>query len=152
MPTVLPDCCEDWILQYGPFYAAGVDFACPECGAGWRKEGPGAFRRIEDQRRFVRRERSGEDTVFPYLAAEDGENPLVERCCAGILLRYGPALPYAELRCPVCGTVWTKSLGQRGGVRFPQFQKAGAAEPMTIQRGRQRAFLVPVSEFSPPRE
>jgi 2-oxoisovalerate dehydrogenase E1 component alpha subunit len=32
------------------------------------------------------------------------------------------------------------------------FAKAGLPEPLTVQPGRTRPFLVPVSEYSPPRE
>jgi hypothetical protein len=152
MPTVLPDCCEDWILQYGAFYLPEEGFACPECATGWRKVRTGVFARADSGQRFRRRDRVGDGQAFPYLAAESGEDPLVERCCAGILIRYGATLAAGEFRCPVCRTDWTKSTGQRGGMRFAQFEKAGLPEPYTVQRGRTRSFMVPVSAYSPPRE
>src|SRR5438034_5777002 len=133
MPTVLPDCCEDWILQYGPFYPAAESFACPECATAWRKDGPDRFTRVGDGQRFRRRARAGDGAEFPYLAAESGADPLVERCCAGILLRHGATLPESVFRCPVCHTEWTKAAGRRGGVRIPQFTKAGLDEPYTVQ-------------------
>jgi hypothetical protein len=152
MPTVLPDCCEDWILQFGAFYEAGEAFACPECGSDWRKAARDRFERPGDGQRFERRERPGDGQTFAYLAAESGEDPLIERCCATILLRYATTLPAGAFRCPVCRAEWRKSSGQRGGMRFPQFEKAGLPEPFTVQRGRTRGFLVPVSSYSPPRE
>ena len=50
MPTVLPDCCEDWILQFGAFYGAGEAFACPECGSGWEKTARDRFQRPDEHR------------------------------------------------------------------------------------------------------
>ena len=87
--VILNDCCEDWIIQWGGFYGAGASFTCPECATEWRKSREAAFRRASDGREFTRRTRHGPEDEFPYLAAVDGQEPIVERCCAKILLTHG---------------------------------------------------------------
>lgn len=150
--VILADCCEDWILEWGPFYGTGASFACPECGTEWRKEAAERYRREQDGHGFVRRERQKERAAFPYLGAEDGREPLTERCCAKILLRHGHRMAPAELRCPVCGTQWSIGSSSAHGLRVPTFSKEGLEEPLTIQPGRTRPFLVALSRYSAPRE
>src|SRR5213594_4554368 len=70
--TILADCCEDWIIEWGGFYRAGRDFRCPECATEWKKTEADAYRR-GDGRSFVRRARTGPNAEFPYLAAADGD-------------------------------------------------------------------------------
>ena len=86
--TILADCCEDWIIEWGGFYRPGREFQCPECGTEWKKTEADGYLR-GDGRSFVRRARSGPNAEFPYLAAADGHEPNVERCCAKILLAHG---------------------------------------------------------------
>jgi hypothetical protein len=149
--VILNDCCEDWIIEWGGFYDDGTRFACPECATEWSKTGPSAFARA-DGRAFVRRERKGPEASFPYLAATDGHEPNVERCCAKILLRHGERLRDGPFTCPVCRTRWERRTERLHGLRVPVFAKAGLAEALTVQPGRTRPFLVPLSEYSPPRE
>ena len=149
--TILNDCCEDWIIQWGGFYRSGAAFVCPECGTGWRKT-QGAYERPSDGRSFARRVRKGPEDEFPYLAAVDGQEPIVDRCCAKILLTHGARMPEGPFACPVCATAWTKRTDRLHGLRVSVFEKAGLAEPLTIQPGRTRPFLVAVSEYSPPRD
>ncbi len=150
--TILNDCCEDWIVQWGPFYRQGSGFACPECGTEWSAAGSGTFQRTADHREFRRRDRAGGTERFPYLAAADGQEPRVERCCTKILLTHGPGMRDGLFVCPVCSTRWTKRTERLHGLRVPVFEKAGLAEPLTIQSGRTRPFLVSVGEYSPPRD
>ena len=150
--TILNDCCEDWIVQWGPFYRADAAFACPECGTEWRAGSDAAFVRSSDDRAFRRREREGGSERFPYLAAVDGQEPRVERCCTKILLTHGATMRDGLFTCPVCSTRWTKRTERRHGLRVPVFEKEGLAEPLTIQSGRTRPFLVSVGEYSPPRD
>jgi uncharacterized Zn ribbon protein len=150
--VILNDCCEDWILQWGGFYRAGLSFACPECATEWNKSGPGTFRRATDGREFTRKERVGPEDRFPYLAAADGQEPRVERCCTKILLTHGSRMGDGLFVCPVCSTRWTKRTDRLHGLRVPVFEKEGLAEPLTIQAGRTRPFLVGVGEYSPPRD
>ncbi len=35
--TILADCCEDWIIEWGGFYRSGREFRCPECATEWKK-------------------------------------------------------------------------------------------------------------------
>ena len=105
--VILADCCEDWIIEWGGYYAAGARFSCPEDGTGWRKAASDTFERA-DGRAFVRRERTGPEAAFPYLAAKDGHEPNVDRCCAKILLRHGEGMPDGPFACPVCGTRWER--------------------------------------------
>ena len=149
--VILSDCCEDWIIEWGGFYPAAHAFACPECATEWTKHGPGQFRR-RDSREFTRRERKGAEAAFPYLAAADGHEPDVERCCAKILLAHGPRMADGLFACPVCATKWERRTDRLHGFRVPVFVKSGAGEPITIQAGRNRPFLVAVSEYSPPRD
>lgn len=149
--VILNDCCEDWIIQWGGFYAAGARFACPECATEWAR-GASGYRRALDGREFARRARTGPDDEYPYLAAVDGQEPHVERCCAKILLTYGGRMREGEFTCPVCRTSWIKRAERLHGLRVAVFDKDGLAEPLTIQPGRTRPFLVGVSEYSPPRD
>jgi len=148
--VILSDCCEDWIIEWGGFYEDGRAFACPECATAWAKTGPSAYRRA-DGAAFTRRERKGPEASFPFLAANDGHEPNVDRCCAKILLSRGEAMPDGDFACPVCGTAWHRRSERIHGLRVPVFAKAGS-EPLTIQAGRTRPFLVALSEFSPPRD
>jgi len=149
--VILSDCCEDWIIEWGGFYAEGTTFSCPEDATGWRKTAADTFTR-GDGRAFVRRERQGPAAAFPYLAAQDGHEPNVERCCAKILLQYGARMADGRFSCPVCGTTWERRTERLHGLRVAVFAKPGLPEPLTVQPGRTRPFLVPVSEYSPPRE
>lgn len=152
--VILADCCEDWILEWGDFYSSDGAFACPECASEWTKTGNGSFERRSNHREFERRERRGRTGAsrFPYLAAVDGVEPNVERCCAKILLTHGARLPEGEFVCPVCSTHWDKRSERLHGLRVPVFERQGLAGPLTIQPGRTRPFLVAVSEYSPPRD
>lgn len=150
--VILNDCCEDWIIEWGGFYGTGGSFACPECATEWGKSGAETFRRASDGREFRRRERRGPEASFPYLAATDGQEPRVERCCTKILLRHGEQLREGLFVCPVCSTRWTKRSERLHGLRVPVFEKDGLEEPLTIQPGRPRPFLVGISEYSPPRD
>ncbi len=149
--VILADCCEDWIIEWGGFYKPDRSFRCPECATGWTKVGAETYRRA-DSRDFQRRTRVGPQASFPYLASADGHQPNVERCCAKILLSHGERMPDGEFVCPVCGTRWQRSSEKLHGLRVPIFAKPGLAEPLTIQPGRTRPFLVSISEYSPPRE
>ncbi|HET8568055.1 MAG TPA: hypothetical protein VFM93_03595 [Candidatus Limnocylindria bacterium] len=149
--VILADCCEDWILEWGGFYEPGASFSCPECDTGWTKRERGAFRRA-DGREFVRRERRGPDDAFRYLAAADGHEPLVERCCAKILLAHGSAMADGRFTCPVCRTAWERRTDRVHGLRLPTFDKEGLREPLAIQAGRTRPFLVGLSEWTPTRD
>ena len=149
--VILADCCEDWILEWGGFYEDGRAFACPECATEWTRAGGGAFHRA-DGRGFARRERTGPDAAFAYLAALDGMEPLIERCCTKILLRHGRQMRDGAFTCPACGTAWERRTERIHGLRVPTFAKPGLDEPRTIQEGRTRPFLVALSEYSPPRD
>ena len=149
--VILADCCEDWIIEWGGFYREGQAFGCPECATGWTKTTAETFRRA-DGREFQRRARRGPEASFPYLAATDGHEPNVDRCCAKILLAQGDRLPDGPFTCPVCGITWQKRTERLHGMRLAVFAKEGLAEPLTIQQGRTRSFLVSLSEYSPPRE
>lgn len=148
--VILADCCEDWIIDWGGFYDERREFACPECATGWTKIGPSAFRRA-DGAAFSRRERTGHSASFPYLAANDGHEPDVERCCVKILLAHGETMADGAFACPVCRAPWERRTERIHGLRVPVFAKGGS-EPLTIQAGRTRPFLVAVSAFSPPRD
>lgn len=150
--TILNDCCEDWIIQWGGFYVPGAAFACPECSTEWRKSREATYERVPDRRAFTRQLRRGPEDEFAYLAAVDGQGPIVERCCAKILLTHGPRMREGAFTCPVCATEWTKRTDRLHGLRVAVFEKAGLAEPLTIQPGRTRPFLIAVSEYSPPRD
>ncbi|HEU5287526.1 MAG TPA: hypothetical protein VFV20_03920 [Candidatus Limnocylindria bacterium] len=149
--VILADCCEDWIIEWGGYYKAERAFRCPECGTEWTKSAADTYRRA-DGRTFQRRTRVGPQASFPYLASVDGHQPNVERCCAKILLAHGERMPEGAFVCPVCGTAWQKSTERLHGLRIAIFAKPGLAEPLTIQPGRTRPFLVALSEYSPPRE
>ena len=152
MPRViLPDCCEDWILAYGPFYASGTDFACIECGRPWRKIATGQFLSLRDERIWVQRERVSEGVSFAYLESADAANPTTERCCTKILLRHGPRLRTGTaFTCPICGTGWTKAEREQGGIRVPCFHNRRLNVDLAIVEGAHRSFLVPLDEYTLP--
>ena len=149
--VILADCCEDWIIEWGGFYAPEARFSCPECSTAWEQPTEGTFKRA-DGRSFIRRERAGPSASFPYLASQDGPEPNVERCCAKILLKHGDRMIDGPFACPVCGTNWERRTERLHGLRVPVFAKAGLSEPLTVQPGRTRPFLVVISEYSPPRD
>lgn len=149
--VILADCCEDWILEWGGFYEAATRFACPECATEWRKSAAQEYLRA-DGHRFARRSRSGPDASFPYLAAIEGAEPNVDRCCAKIILSYGARMADGPFACPVCGSSWERRGERLHGFRVPVFQKAGDSNPLAIQQGTTRPFLVAVTEYSPPRD
>ncbi len=152
--VVLPDCCEDYILEYGGFYATGDAFACPECATRWRKLEERRYVLADSGKAFERRERGGPDGaqgVYAYLSSLDGHDPIVDRCCTKLLLRYGPGLR-GSLICPICRTAWMPEQASRGGMRVAAFRTARLAEPLAIQRSRTRSFLVPLSAYSSPVE
>lgn len=104
--TVLPNCCENWILAQGRFYGLGEAFAVLPCGHVWRREGEGEFR---DQASVLWKV----DFIkgFPYLKPERADPPILNRCCSTILIEHGPQirdeqLPF-QFGCPVCGTPWS---------------------------------------------
>lgn len=150
--TLLPDCCEDWILRYGGFYETGETFSCLECGSGWLKTAPRNFQREADRVEFLKKIRQGDDGEYASLAPIAGPAPLIDRCCAEILLRLGPAMNVAAFRCPICQTDWRQETTTHGGVRVRAFSHAGLPEPLAISRGRTRPFLVPLSRYVPPSE
>lgn len=146
--VVLPDCCEDWILQYGRFYWAQDLFHCPECRTAWQKLAPGQFRREGDGKVFAECSRSSEGAQFRYLAPVASPGPLVERCCAKIILAYGPSMRPGPFYCPVCRAHWVKDERVRGGLSIPCYQREDLPEPLAIQSGATRPFLVPLSAYS----
>ena len=150
--NILPDCCEDWILEYGRHYRVGESFACLECTTGWQKASTGRYKRADDGRVFVEHAHASEGATYPFLASEDGPDPLVDRCCAKIMLRHGPTTPLKEFTCPVCHTHWTRERTYKGGVLVITFAKPGLPEPFAVQPGATRSFLVPLSAYSPPLE
>ena len=149
--VILNDCCEDWILEWGAFYDKGTGFVCPECATAWRAQGEARFAREGDGHAFRRRDRRSGVGAFPYLGAEDGREPVTDRCCAKILLQHGAHLASGQFVCPVCGTRWTIGSARLHGLHLPTFEKPGLAEPFTIQPGRTRSFLVRISHYSAPR-
>ncbi|MCL5256229.1 MAG: hypothetical protein M1319_00325 [Chloroflexi bacterium] len=150
--TILPDCCEDWILTYGKCYEEGEEFRCLECGTQWVKTGEGNYRRGSDKRAFVERSRTRGGEEYPYLAPQEGPEPVTQRCCARIILRHGQDTKVEHFVCPICRTEWRREMVARGGVNVPCFTRPDLAEPLTIQQGKPRPFLVPVSRHSPPHE
>jgi hypothetical protein len=153
--VVLPDCCEDYILEYGGFYAVGEAFSCPECGTGWHALEGQRYGLSGTTKTFERRERQGAPGTgarYAYLGSLDGHDPIIDRCCTKLLLRYGPALQGGALRCPICRTEWSAERASRGGMRVPVFRTVRLAEPLAIQRSRTRSFLVPLSAYTLPVE
>jgi len=150
--VILADCCEDWIIEWGRFYRPATEFACPECATEWRKEGPATFVRVSDRHAFQQRERGSDGVAFAYLGAADGREPVTDRCCAKILLQHGEHLAPGTFICPVCRTRWTIGSTRAHGLRLPTFAKEGLEEPLTIQQGRTRPFLIALSRYSAPRE
>lgn len=150
--VILPDCCEDWILSYGPYYHPGSSFECIECGTPWQKLEPGRFREMRGERVWAERSRSAEGQQFRYLEPESGEGALTNRCCAKLILGHGDRLKAGkQFVCPLCGTEWKKEMSQhRSGVQVAGYTNAARGVTIAIQRGGTREYLVPIEEFRPP--
>ena len=146
--VILADCCEDWIIEWGGFYKPDRAFGCPECATEWSKTGTDTYRR-GDGRTFTRRTRVGPQASFPYLGAATGIANVGRAARRSAFARGGWR---RRLVCPVCGTEWQRRTERLHGLRVAVFAKSGLAEPLTIQAGRTRPFLVTLSEYSPPRD
>ncbi len=151
--VILPDCCEDWILAYGAFYQEGAEFGCLECSGTWRKLGPGRFQSLGSGRIWAERVRGAEGREFRYLAAEDGEKPMTERCCAKLILDHHRRIrPGKQFACPLCGSEWKKELMQhRSGLQVAGYTNLSRGVTIAVQPGEGRSFLVPLDEYQPPR-
>lgn len=151
--VILPDCCEDWILGYGPFYEAGAGFECIECGSRWRKQAPGRFERVEGGQVWAERSREAEGQRFRYLEAEGGQNAMTNRCCARLILDYGERIHLdKQFACPICGTQWKKEQGEsRGGMLVVSYLNETRGTRIAVQKGQGRDYLVPFEDYTPSR-
>ena len=150
--VILPDCCEDWILAYGAYYAHGAEFECIECGTPWRKLEAGRFQETGSGRVWAERAREAEGQQFRYLEAEGGESALTNRCCAKLILGYGERVKDGKrFTCPVCGSEWKKEVVQhRSGMQVAAYTNVARGVTIAIQKGRGRDFLVPLDDYRPP--
>lgn len=136
---LLPDCCEDWILTWASHYPVGKAFACLECGRNWLKLDADRYR-DESGVLYRRSERRG----FASLTAEEGQDPLLNRCCLKILLEYGPKMQKVlEFACPICDTRWRKEPDPRS---FPAgsgdtYVNLHTGHRFRRETGRTRPFL-----------
>jgi hypothetical protein len=148
---VLPDCCEDWVLTYGAFYAVGVEFRCVECDAAWCKLGSGRFQSRRTSQIWSVRTRGAEDQQYRYLEAEDGHNPLTRRCCTKLILDYGDRIKLGRtFACPICGTPWRKQeLEQRQHNPVVAYSDLDRGISVAVQQGAPRRFVVPFAEYQP---
>ena len=67
-------------------------------------------------------------------------------------LKHGEKMTDGPFACPVCATKWERRTERLHGLRVAVFAKPGLPEPLTVQPGRTRPFLVLISEYSPPRD
>lgn len=136
---LLPDCCEDWILDWGSRYPEGKSFACLECGRRWTKLDEDTY---QDEGKTIYRRT--ETRGFPSLAAVEGAAPLLNRCCLKVLLEYGPKMTKVEaFECPVCDTRWRKQADPRS---FPAgsgdtYVNVETGHRFRRESGRTRPFL-----------
>ena len=104
--TVLCNCCENWILQWGEFYREGEGFVSLPHGHLWRKERETTFTDLRTSITYVVHDTKG----FKHLEPVAGVAlPLLNRCCSVILIEFGPKtqpLPL-DFTCPVCKTPWS---------------------------------------------
>ncbi len=151
--VILPDCCEDWILACGAFYDEGARFECIECAGAWQKLEPGRYRQVRSGRVWVERGRHAEGREFRYLEAEEGEGAITDRCCAKLILEYGDRIqPGREFACPLCGATWKKDLmAHPSGLQVAGYSNTARGVTIAVQKGEHRSFLVPMSEYRPPR-
>src|SRR5512146_3182263 len=150
--VILPDCCEDWILTYGPYYAGGSSFECIECGTPWQKLERGRFQQTRNGRVWAERLRAAEGQQFRYLEPEEGEGALTNRCCATLILSRGERVRAGkQFTCPLCGTNWNKEAVQhRSGLRVDGYTNLAKGVTSAVQQGSPRNYLVPVEEYRPP--
>ncbi len=150
--VVLPDCCEDWILTYGPYYDPGSHFECIECGTPWHKLEPGRFQQTRSEQVWAEKTRTAEGQEFRYLEPETGEGALTNRCCAKLILGYGDRIKVGkEFSCPVCGTNWKKEMVQHpSGIQVAGYTNTTRKVTLAIQKGPTRDYLVLVQEYRAP--
>jgi hypothetical protein len=149
--VVLPDCCEDWVLAYGAFYAPETEFRCIECNSAWRKLGPGRFRSERTGQIWAVTTRAAEDREYRYLEAEDGHDPITPRCCTRLILDYGDRIRLGrQFGCPICGSTWEKrAVEQHRHQPVTAYANLGNDVVVAIQRGTTRRFIVPLAEYQP---
>jgi hypothetical protein len=150
--VILPDCCEDWVLDYGAYYKHGAHFECIECGTPWRKLEAGRYEETGSGRIWAERAREAEGQMFRYLESEGGAGVLTNRCCAKLILGYGDRIKAGkQFTCPICASQWKKGMVQhRSGMQVAGYTSSQQGVTIVIQKGSGRDFLVPVDEYRPP--
>ena len=140
---ILPNCCEDWIIENGGFYPEGKEFKCLPCGHSWRKEASGRFAEGATATAYVMAEAA---SGFRYLAPESGPEPALKRCCSKYLVRFGPRAPkpLEGFECPVCGTAWR--MERRNGTMPPKdvYVNEESGEAFTLERNPVADYLLPM--------
>src|SRR5438067_10359729 len=92
-------------------------------------------------------ERDAEEALGSDVVRADARNPLDRKSTR---LNSSHASSSYIVFC--LRTEWRVASARLHGLRLPTFAKRGLTEPLTIQSGRTRSFLVGVSHYSPPRE
>jgi hypothetical protein len=148
---VLPDCCEDWVLAYGAFYAVDSTFHCVECGSAWHKLKPGRFESPATGQIWSVQARVAENTQHRYLEAENGQNPLTPRCCTKLILDYGERIKLGRrFNCPICGSAWEKKeIEQHRHQPVVAYTNSSSGVTVAVQQGATRRFIVPLEEYQP---
>lgn len=113
---VLPNCCEDWVLEYGQLHQVGALFKCLPCGHQWQRKTELGF--LESQTNTLYLETEGERGIR-YLKPAEGPEPIVKRCCSKLLCKYGSRVStaVADFECPYCYTSWWIGPREVYGVR-----------------------------------
>ena len=140
--TVLPNCCEEWIVESGGYYAEGRSFKCLPCGHAWRKQSDGFVEDASGAEYRLVRTLSG----FPYLEPVSGPAPVVNRCCSGYLTKHGAAVaaPLDGFACPVCETQWRIEFEPGAFEPTNVFIKAATGDAFVLEESAIAPYLAPV--------
>ena len=141
--TILPNCCEDWIIENGDFYQAGKEFKCLPCGHEWQKEGSGRFREGSSRTAYLLTET---EFGFPYLTPATGPEPIVKRCCTKYITRFGDRVPKPlfDFECPVCETRWRMETSESNYPRRDVFIEERTGQAFVLVENPVADYLSPL--------
>lgn len=126
---VLPNCCENWILQWGRFYKGSEEFMCVPGGHKWKKTLADHFIELSTKQIYI----LADDQGFLFLKPKEGPEPKLARCCNLILLEHGNTAPDKfSFACPRCKTQWL--IGRDAILTLiPVFTNIGTGERYKIE-------------------
>ncbi|MBI4122928.1 MAG: hypothetical protein HY458_01025 [Parcubacteria group bacterium] len=150
--TILLNCCENWILQWGKFYEDGKEFVCLPNSHPWRKEKRNRYTNLASSIVWTVDSLKG----YPFLKPEGSTTPpVLKRCCSEILIKHGSEIPERclplQFECPVCEAFCSVELEKVHGlfVRLYTTHANNNSETFRLREEATPPFLEPVFEPAP---